>query len=171
MVAMGYVNDAGRGLVALGISSADKLAIVGWSYGGYAALQSSMLDADLFKAIAAIAPVTDLERLRNELKDSSSDKQVKDIIGEASLWNAASPAQNVGRIKAPVLLFHGDRDLNVAIGQSQLMASKLRGAGGKVELIEYKGLDHQLDDSAVRASMLDRIDQFLRASMKLPANP
>jgi dipeptidyl aminopeptidase/acylaminoacyl peptidase len=170
-LAMGDVNDAGRWLVSEGITSSDKLAIVGWSYGGYAALQSSMLDADLFKAIAAIAPVTDLERLRSELKDSSSDKQVKDIIGDASLWNAASPAQNADRIKAPVLLFHGDRDLNVAIGQSQLMASKLRGAGGKVELVEYKGLDHQLDDSTVRASMLDRIDQFLRATMKLPANP
>lgn len=170
-LAMGDVNDAGRWLVAQGISSADKLAIVGWSYGGYAALQSSMLDADLFKAITAVAPVTDFERLRAELKDSSSDQQVKDIIGEASLWKEASPAQNAGRIKAPVLLFHGDRDLNVSINQSRLMASKLRDAGGKVELIEYKGLDHQLDDSAVRASMLDRIDQFLRASMKLPANP
>jgi dipeptidyl aminopeptidase/acylaminoacyl peptidase len=90
---------------------------------------------------------------------------------KASLWKEVSPAQNAGRIRAPVLLFHGDRDLNVSINQSRLMASKLRDAGGKVELIEYKGLDHQLDDSAVRASMLDRIDQFLRASMKLPANP
>jgi dipeptidyl aminopeptidase/acylaminoacyl peptidase len=170
-LAMGDINDAGRWLVAQGITSADKLAIVGWSYGGYAALQSSMLDADLFKAIAAIAPVTDLERLRNELKESSSDQQVKDIIGDQSLWSEASPAQNARRIKAPVLLFHGDKDLNVAIGQSQLMASKLRDAGGKVELVEYKGLDHQLDDSNVRASMLDRIDQFLRGSMGLPANP
>lgn len=170
-LAMGDVNDAGRWMVAQGITSPDKLAIVGWSYGGYAALQSSMLDPDLFKAITAIAPVTDLERLRNELKNSSSDQQVKDIIGAEGLWNEASPAQNAGRIKAPVLLFHGDKDLNVAIGQSQLMASKLRGAGRAVELVEYKGLDHQLDDSAVRASMLDRIDQFLRKSLGLPANP
>lgn len=170
-LAMGDVNDAGRWLVAQGITSADRLAIVGWSYGGYAALQSSMLDADLFKAITAIAPVTDFERLRNELKDSSSDKQVKDILGDASMWREASPAQNAGRIKAPVLLFHGDQDLNVAIGQSQLMASRLRGAGGKVELVEYKGLDHQLDDSSVRASMLDRIDQFLRVSLHLPTDP
>lgn len=55
---------------------------------------------------------------------------------KASLWKEASPAQNAGRIKAPVLLFHGDRDLNVSINQSRLMASKLRDAGGKVELIE-----------------------------------
>lgn len=170
-LAMGDINDAGHWLVSQGIASSDKLAIVGWSFGGYAALQSSMLDADLFKAITAIAPVTDLERLRTELRDSSSDQQVKDVIGAASLRAEASPAQNAARIKAPVLLFHGDKDLNVAIVQSRLMESKLRDAGRKVELVEYKGLDHQLDDSAVRASMLDRIDRFLRSSMGLPAKP
>ncbi|MDV3458650.1 S9 family peptidase [Sphingomonas sp. HF-S4] len=167
-LAMGDIRDAGRWLTAQGITSAEKLAIVGWSYGGYAALQTSMLDAGLFKAIAAIAPVTDLERLQGELKDYSSDEQVKNILGDRALWSEASPAQNAAQIKAPVLLFHGDQDLNVAIGQSRLMASKLRAAGAKVELVEYKGLDHQLDDSAVRESMLDRIDLFLRETLRLP---
>ena len=170
-LALGDVNDAGRWLISQGITSSSKLAIVGWSYGGYAALQSNVLDSDLFKAVAAIAPVTDLGRLRDDMKNYASDQQVKDIIGGSALWEEASPAQNAGRIKAPVLLFHGDQDLNVAIGQSRLMLSKLRAAGGKAELVEYHGLDHQLDDSAVRTEMLDRIDRFLRASMGLPANP
>ncbi|WP_163628512.1 alpha/beta hydrolase family protein, partial [Morganella morganii] len=64
--AIGDVNDGGRWLVAQGIATPAKLAVVGWSYGGYAALQSPALDPDLFKAIVAIAPVTDLETLRSE---------------------------------------------------------------------------------------------------------
>lgn len=170
-VAMSDINDAGRWLSAQGITPPDKLAIVGWSYGGYAALQTSMLDADLFKAIAAIAPVTDLERLAADLKDSSSDGQVRDIVGKNTLQEEASPAKHADRIKAPVLLFHGNQDLNVAVGQSQLMASRLRGAGRQVEYVEYAGLDHQLDDSKVRTAMLDKIDTFLRAALKLPAAP
>ncbi|NYT40876.1 S9 family peptidase [Sphingomonas sp. R-74633] len=169
--AMGDVNDAGRWLIAQGITSPDKLAIVGWSYGGYAALQSSMLDPDLFKAIVAIAPVTDLEKLADDMKTGSSDGQVRDIVGNGALQQEASPAKHAEQIKAPVLLFHGDKDLNVAIAQSELMASRLRGAGKGVEFVEYKGLDHQLDDSEVRAQMLDRIDRFLRSNMKLPAKP
>jgi dipeptidyl aminopeptidase/acylaminoacyl peptidase len=64
-----------------------------------------------------------------------------------------------------VLLFHGDRDRNVGIGESRLMASKLRGTGGKVELVEFPGLDHQLDDDVARTTMLTKADAFLRTSL------
>ena len=64
--AVGDVNDAARWLVGQGIADKGKLAIFGWSYGGYAALQSQVLDPDLFKAVVAVAPVTDLQLLRNE---------------------------------------------------------------------------------------------------------
>ena len=78
-----------------------------------------------------------------------------------------SPAQNAEKIKAPVLMFHGDQDVNVGVGESRLMASRLKSAGGKVELVVYPGLDHQLDDSSARARMLDKADGFLRASLGL----
>lgn len=163
--AIGDVNDAGRWLMHEGIAAPGKLAIVGWSYGGYAALQSAALDADLFKAIVAIAPVTDLESLRSEAKPFSNFPLVDRFIGSGPHVREGSPALNAAMIKAPVLMFHGDQDSNVRIAESRLMAEKLRGAGKKVELVEFKGLDHQLDDSAVRIEMLDKADVFLRASL------
>lgn len=166
-VAIGDVNDGGKWLVSQGIARADQLAILGWSYGGYAALQSSVLDPELFKAIVAIAPVTDLETLRTEARNYTNFPQVDAFIGKGEHVREGSPARNAGRIKAPVLLFHGDQDLNVGIGESRLMAGKLRDVGGKVELVEFDGLDHQLDDGEARSTMLSRADQFLRASLKL----
>ncbi len=169
--AIGDVNDGGRWLQKQGIAAPGKLAIVGWSYGGYAALQSAVLDSDLFKAIVAIAPVTDLETLRNEARGFTNFNLVSAFIGNGPHVKEGSPAQNVEKIKAPVLMFHGDRDLNVGIGESRMMASRLRGAGKPVELVEYKGLDHQLDDDKARTEMLDKSDGFLRKALGLGAKP
>lgn len=163
--AVGDVDDAGRWLVSQGIAAPDKLAIVGWSYGGYAALQFAVLDPGLFKAIVGIAPVTDLEALREESRDFTNFVRVDAFIGHGPHVQAGSPARNADKIKVPVLLFHGDQDRNVGIGESRMMASKLRGAGGKVELVEFKGLDHQLDDDVARTAMLTKADAFLRASL------
>ena len=162
---IGDVNDAGRWLIKSGIADPKKLAIVGWSYGGYAALQSSVLDPDLFKAVVAVAPVTDLDAIREEARNSYDFPQVDAMIGHGPWVNEGSPAKNAARIKAPVLLFHGDRDTNVAIAESRLMVDKLKSAGGKVELVEFKGLDHQLDDDTARATLLGHADAFLRATM------
>lgn len=163
--AIGDVDDAGRWLIKAGIADPKKLAIVGWSYGGYAALQSSALDSDLFKAIVAIAPVTDLETLRQERFGYTDFPQRDAQIGHGPWVAEGSPARNVDRIKAPVLLFHGDLDRNVGVGESRLMADRLKSAGKKIEYVEFKGLDHQLEDSTVRAQMLDKAAAFLRAAM------
>ena len=163
--AIGDVNDAGRWLMSQGIAAPDKLAIVGWSYGGYAALQSAVLDPGLFKAVIGIAPVTDLDALREESRGFTAFAQVDTFIGHGAHIQAGSPARNADKIKVPVLLFHGDRDRNVGIGESRLMAAKLRGAGGKVELVEFSGLDHQLDDDVARTAMLTKADAFLRTSL------
>jgi dipeptidyl aminopeptidase/acylaminoacyl peptidase len=165
--AIGDVNDAGRWLVSQGIAAPGKLAIVGCSYGGYAALQSAVLDPDLFKAIVAVAPVTDLERLRSEASKYTSGRIVSGFIGEGPHVREGSPAQNAECTKAPVLLFHGDLDQNVAVGESRLMKARLEAAHKTVTYEEFPGLDHQLEDSAARTKLLSESDAFLRKALGL----
>lgn len=165
--AIGDVSDGGRWLEKQGIAAPGKLAIVGWSYGGYAALQAAVTAPNLFKAVVAIAPVTDLETLRSEFINFTNYQQVSNFIGKGPHVTEGSPAQNAAAIKAPVLLFHGDLDANVGIGESRLMERKLRDAGGKVELVEFQGLDHQLNDDTARTQMLSKAGAFLRASLGL----
>lgn len=164
-IAIGDVNAGGKWLVSQGIADPAKMAIVGWSYGGYAALQSAALDPDLFKAIVAIAPVTDLEMWRNQFRQFTNFPIVDRFVGSGPHVREGSPTSNAAKIKAPVLMFHGDLDLNVKVNESRAMEDKLRGAGKKVELVEFKGLDHQLDDGTARAQMLEKSDAFLRASL------
>ena len=164
-VAIGDVTDAGRWLVSEGIADPAKLAIVGWSYGGYAALQSGVVAPDLFKAIVAIAPVTDLASLKTDSLNDWNYRAVQAFVGSGPHISAGSPAQHADAFRAPVLMFHGDLDQNVSIFQSRLMEDKLKGAGKPAELVVFQGLNHYLNDSSVREQMLSRSDTFLRAAM------
>ena len=163
--AVGDINDAGRWLVGEGIADPRRLAVFGWSYGGYAALQSGVVDPGLYRAIVAVAPVTDLEAARDEYRWSWSSANVRDFFGTGPHIAEGSPARQASRITAPVLLFHGALDLNVRVRQSRLMRDRLRDAGRTVELVELDDLDHQLDDSAARAQLLRRSDAFLRQTL------
>ncbi|HEY1606240.1 MAG TPA: S9 family peptidase [Allosphingosinicella sp.] len=165
--AIGDVNDAGRWLVAQGIADPNKLAIFGWSYGGYAALQANVLDPKLFKAAVAVAPVTDLAQLAEERRGWTDYLITKDFIGSGPEVREGSPAENADRILAPVLLFHGDLDINVGVRESKLMDEKMKAAGKQVDLVVYPGLDHQLEDSSARADMLRKADAFLRSALKI----
>lgn len=165
--AIGDIDDAGRWLLSQGIAAPGKIAIVGWSYGGYAALQSGVVDPGLFKAIVAIAPVTDLARLRDNAQSYVSGAIVDQQIGHGDYVKAGSPAQNAAAITVPVMLFHGDVDLNVPVDQSRLMAERLRNAGKTVDYAEFKGLDHQLDSADARTRMLGSSDAFLRKALNI----
>jgi dipeptidyl aminopeptidase/acylaminoacyl peptidase len=149
-------------LVAQGIADPAKLGIVGWSYGGYAALQAAVTDSGVFKVVVAIAPVTDLNEFKNEVGDWSDYDVVRQVIGEGPQLHAGSPAQNAGRIKVPVLLFHGALDRNVPIAQSERMARSLEKADVPHELVTWDSLDHSLEDSSARTEMLRKSDEFLR---------
>lgn len=134
---------------------------MGWSYGGYAALQSGVIAPDLFRSIVAIAPVTDLALLKRESLRYLQSAMIRDFIGSGPHVREGSPAQNADRIAAPVLMFHGSFDQNVDIEQARTMRGALASAGKKVELVEYPGLAHDLHDSETRTAMLARISAFL----------
>jgi len=158
---MSDISASAKWLVSQGIADADRMAIFGWSYGGYAALMEAETDPKLYKAVIAVAPVTDLGLLKDDAKGYSSQRIIEDFVGDGPHIDQGSPLRHADRIQAPVLLVHGDLDANVAFRHSQKMADALRSAGKEVEFLQYKGLDHQLRDSSVRAEFLTHMGQLL----------
>ncbi len=167
-VSIGDIDAGARWLAAQGIADPHRMAILGWSYGGYAALQSGATEPGLFRAIVAIAPVTDLQQAKDDALEYNNARNVAAFIGSGPHIAEGSPLRNVSAITAPVLLFHGDRDLNVNVVHSRRMDQALRSAGKRSELIVFPGLEHDLDDSDARSQMLTRISAFLAAELHAP---
>lgn len=158
---IGDITASAKWLSQQGIADPNRIAILGWSYGGYAALQSAVTEPELYKAVVAIAPVTDLAMLKEDAHYFVDKELVEREIGVGPHVAEGSPLRHPGEIVAPVLLFHGDRDSNVNIAHSQKMDAALKAAGRTSNLTIFKGLDHQLDDSTARAAMLASIGQLL----------
>ena len=165
--AIGDVNDAGRWLLSEGIAAPGKLAIFGWSYGGYAALQGAVTDPDLYRAVVAVAPVTDLDALKRDALVHGNGRLVERFVGSGPHVHDGSPAQNAERIKVPVLLFHGDMDMNVNVEASRFMERRLKAAGKAVTYVEFPGLEHQLDSTEARTRVLQDSDALFRKVMGL----
>jgi dienelactone hydrolase len=164
--AVGDITDGARWLLSQGIADPARLVIVGWSYGGYAALQSAATEPALFKSVVAIAPVTDLKKLLGESQGYSDHALMRSFLGSGQGMEAGSPAELAGRITAPVMLVHGKLDQNVPYSQSERMVDRLRDAGRPPKLISFDKLDHQLDDGAARTQVLAEADAFIRASLR-----
>ncbi len=162
---IGDITAGARWLAAQGIGDPNRMAILGWSYGGYAALQAAATEPGLFKAVVAIAPVTDLQQAKDDFRNYTNASNVADYIGTGPHVAEGSPLRHAAEINAPVLLFHGDRDLNVNVIHSRRMDEALRGAGKHSELTVFEGLEHDLADSQARTRMLTRIGAFLEAQL------
>jgi dipeptidyl aminopeptidase/acylaminoacyl peptidase len=158
---IGDITASAKWLVAQGIADPNKLAILGWSYGGYAALQSAVVEPSLYKAVVAIAPVTDLQMAKDEARNFTNYDLVQKEIGSGPHIVEGSPLKHAAAIRAPVLLVHGTMDNNVRYAESKEMDEALRRAGRQSELLTFKGLDHQLNDSDAWTQMLTKIGELL----------
>ncbi|MEM9668546.1 MAG: S9 family peptidase [Pseudomonadota bacterium] len=164
------VTDGVLALIKGGEADPERICIVGWSYGGYSALAGGAFTPDLYKCVAAIAPVSDLPRmLSDEKRDHGWDhwvvgyweKAMADGNATKETLRERSPARYADAFQAPVLLLHGKDDLVVPSSQSKRMRSALSEAGKDVRLVEYRGEDHSMSTPGARLEVLQELDAFI----------
>ncbi|MEQ1784417.1 MAG: alpha/beta fold hydrolase [Hyphomonadaceae bacterium] len=165
------VTDGAKALMSMGWADPNRTCIVGWSYGGYAALAGGALTPDLYKCVVAIAGVSDLTSMLGWEKqkrgpESSAYDYWKSVIGDpdkdGEAIEAVSPYRLAANFKAPVLLVHGGGDLTVPQRQSEMMDQALKSAGKQVTYIPIGNDDHSLVDNDSRRLMLTKLGEFIK---------
>ena len=144
----------------------DKIAIYGWSYGGYMTLKQLEADPGLYAAGIAGAPVT-----KWELYDTHYTERYMDLpAANRDGYRDSTVFAQLAGLRAPLLLVHGMADDNVLFTHSTRLMSALQAAGQPFELMTYPGAKHSLR-GADQLHRLRTTDAFLSRCLHPAATP
>jgi len=131
------LDDAAMYLVDKGLAKKDKLAMFGWSYGGFASFVASMRDNNIYQCSIAGAGVADYDRWNAYVGGSNFTKvyQKPTIAG-------FNPIDHVDKVNIPLLVVHGDIDSRVTVKHSREFVELLEKHGKDYKYIELEDADH-----------------------------
>src|SRR6201996_8981713 len=171
--ATGILDDQVTALHAAAAKFADldlaRVAIRGWSFGGYLSALAVLRRSDVFHAGVAGAPPTDWR-----LYDTHyTERYLGDPAENAGAYELSSllddPARAAGGVIRPLLLLHGLADDNVFVAHSLRLSSALLAAGYPHSVLPLSGITHMTSQEAVAENMLLFQVAFLRQALGLTA--
>ncbi|QNA88168.1 S9 family peptidase [Massilia sp. Dwa41.01b] len=145
------ITDGVAALVKQGIVDPNRVCIIGASYGGYATMYGLAKDPDLYKCGVNWVGVTDISLLFSVSYSDTSNSPVMDDLGvrmhgdpklDQAYMKERSALENVGKIKAPVLMAYGSEDVRVPLVHGERMRDLLRKKGNEVEWMVMTGEGH-----------------------------
>jgi len=136
-----------------------KIAIDGWSYGGYMTLKMLEADPGLYGAGIAGAPVT-----KWELYDTSyTERYMGTPQKDAAAYAKSDAIADADKIADPLLIIHGMSDDNVFFENSSELISKLQHDNVPFEMMLYPGETHRSGSPKMLAHRWNTILNFLGA--------
>ncbi|MFD8391575.1 prolyl oligopeptidase family serine peptidase [Streptomyces sp. NPDC059680] len=148
-----------------------RVAIRGWSFGGYLAALAVLRRPDVFHAAVVGAPVTDLrlydthyqERYLGLPGEQPEVYRRNSLIDDAGLVGPAEPHR-------PMMIIHGLADDNVVVAHSLRLSSALLAAGRPHEVLPLSGVTHMTPQETVAENLLRLQLDFLRRSLPPQGN-
>jgi dipeptidyl aminopeptidase/acylaminoacyl peptidase len=158
------LTDAVKWAVAQGIADADRVCIMGASYGGYAALMSPVREPDLYRCAIAFAGVFDVVA-QAETSDIGQSRfgrlYLEEVLGDNEQMRAHSPVTYLDKLKVPILIGHGTDDERVPFSQAKILRKAMDKLGKPYEWAEYEGERHGFYIEANHEDFLKRSIDFL----------
>ena len=132
--------EGAKYLAGLPYVDKERIAIWGWSGGGYLTLNCMFRGADYFKVGIAVAPVTDFR-----LYDTIWTERYMGLPGENKAgYEAANTLNYYKNLKGKLLIVHGTADDNVHFQNTMQLVGRLQRVPKQFDLMVYPGLNHAL---------------------------
>jgi len=159
------ITDATLSIIEKGIADPKRVCIYGSSYGGYAALMGTIRNPDLYKCAIGGMGVYDLPMMFKE-GDISERKSglayLSEVLGDnLQDQKDRSPAFNVDKIKAEILLIHGAKDSRAPITQVESLKRAFDKINKNYEWLLLSNEGHGYYDENNRLLVYKKIVDFL----------
>jgi dipeptidyl-peptidase-4 len=139
-----------------------RVAIHGWSFGGYLSALAVLRRPDVFRAAVAGAPPTDWT-----LYDTHYTERYLGLDPEA--YRRSSLIADAPRLRRPLLLVHGLADDNVAVAHTLRLSAALLRAGRPHAVLPLTGITHMTSDPDTAEHLLTaQLDFLTRAIAAAP---
>ena len=134
-----------------------KIAVQGWSYGGYMTLKLLEKAPGVFAAGVAVAPVT-----KWELYDTAyTERYLGNPALDAKPYQNSDALEDALKIQDPLLLVHGMSDDNVVFQNSTELYARLQKAKRPFEMMAYPGATHAIAGEGPQTHVWTTITRFL----------
>lgn len=154
-------------LVQQQLVDGNRLAIGGWSYGGYMAAWA-VTQTNRFKASIMGAGISDWLNMhaQTSLADADMRGLAADPLEHPEIYHQRSPITFAGRVTTPTLILHGQNDPAVPVAQAYAFYRALRERNVPVELVVYPREGHGLNERAHTSDSEDRVLRWLDRYVK-----
>jgi acetyl esterase/lipase len=132
-------DDGVKWLIDQKTAAPDRVAMFGYSYGGYAALAAAIRPNGLYQCAISGAGAGDLAKIKEETYSNRFGREFQNPTIQGM-----DPLARATEAQIPLFIYHGDRDTIVDVGQSRRFVDKLKAAGKPHRFLEIKDAGHQL---------------------------
>jgi dipeptidyl aminopeptidase/acylaminoacyl peptidase len=163
------LDAAAAWLATSGVAPADRIGVIGGSYGGFMTLAAITFCAERKWAaavdIVGIASFATFFAKTAPWRRPLRAAEYGDPEKDADFLESISPLNFIDRIEAPLMVIHGANDPRVPVEEAEQIVSTLRARGREVDYLRYEDEGHGLAKAKNRADAWPKVVQFFEKHM------
>jgi dipeptidyl aminopeptidase/acylaminoacyl peptidase len=154
-------------LISDGVADPERMAVMGWSYGGYMTAWVITHTHRFKAAVVGAGPInlwsftgsTDIISFMPYYLSGEAWEKLTEYLEH-------SPLYHVKGVATPTLILHGEADLRVPVSQGYELYHALQRQGVTTQLVVYPGMTHGPGDPAAELDLMERhlewVERYVR---------